>query len=85
MNISIKYFTAPWCGPCRMFGPVVEKVTGELGVPLHKINVDDNRDLATQYNISSVPTMVFEKEGQMIHRHTGAMSPQQLSNILQQL
>ena len=53
MNISIKYFTAPWCGPCRMFGPVVEKVTGELGVPLHKINVDDNRDLATQYNISS--------------------------------
>ena len=42
MNISIKYFTAPWCGPCRMFGPVVEKVTGELGVPLHKINVDDS-------------------------------------------
>jgi thioredoxin 1 len=85
MNVSIKYFTAPWCGPCRMFGPVIEKVTGELGVSLQKINVDDNRDLAAQYNISGVPTMIFEKEGQMVHRHTGAMSAPQLSTILQQL
>jgi thioredoxin 1 len=68
-----------------MFGPVIEKVTGELGVSLQKINVDDNRDLAAQYNISGVPTMIFEKEGQMVHRHTGAMSAPQLSTILQQL
>ena len=85
MNVSIKYFTAPWCGPCRMFGPTIDKFVAETGTPVQKIDVDNNRELASQYSVSGVPTLIFEKEGQVIFRHTGVMSYNQLVTTAERL
>lgn len=53
-----KYFTAPWCGPCRMFKPVVQEVIAE-GNDIEEINVDDNQELAQKYGIMSVPVVLI--------------------------
>ena len=85
MSVSIKYFTAPWCGPCKMFGPTVDKFVAETGIPVQKIDVDSNRELTSQNNVSSVPTLIFEKEGQIVFRHTGVMSYSQLTATIERL
>jgi len=85
MNVSIKYFTAPWCGPCKMFGPTIDKFVSETGTLVQKIDADSNRELVSQYNISGVPTLIFEKEGQIVHRHTGVMSYNQLTTTIERL
>jgi thioredoxin-like negative regulator of GroEL len=50
------YFSAPWCGPCRQYGPVMERV-GQT-VPVQKVNVDENQQLAMEYSVRSVPTVI---------------------------
>jgi thioredoxin 1 len=57
---TLVYFSAPWCGPCRAMGPVVEAVTGKLNVGVQKINVDDEPELAEKYGVRSIPTLVLE-------------------------
>ena len=47
------YFSAPWCGPCRMFGPVMERVSTKI--PVQKVNVDEDQDLAMRYSVRNVP------------------------------
>jgi len=65
------YFSAPWCGPCKMFGPVMERV-GET-VPVEKYNVDENSEIAAQYSVRSIPTTVLVNEsGEEVFRHIGA-------------
>ncbi len=66
-------FWAPWCGPCKMAAPVLEKVAGEYGgkVKICKVNVDEERQIATQYGIMSIPTMFLFKDGQMVDQITG--------------
>lgn len=78
------YFTAVWCQPCRMYKPVVEQVTGELGIPMQFIDVDQNPDLTQKYDIRSVPTVVVAQQGQPIYRNTGVTSKLQLTQILSQ-
>ena len=58
-------FYADWCGPCKMMAPVVEEISEELQdkVKVCKVNVDENQDLAMQYGIMSIPTLVFIKNG----------------------
>lgn len=76
--VSIMYFTATWCGPCRAFGPIVNEVQNELGVNVQKVDIDQNQNLAMEYHISSVPCLVFLKDGMPIHRHVGVCSKSQL-------
>ena len=61
-------FWATWCGPCRMMAPVIDKIAEEMGdkVKVCKVNVDENQDLAMKYNIMSVPTLLFIKNGKII-------------------
>lgn len=68
-------FWAPWCGPCRALGPVVEEVSGELAGELdfYKMNVDDNYDFAMQNKIVSIPTVMIFKDGKVAHRMVGAL------------
>lgn len=80
--LTIKYFSAGWCSPCKMFGPTVDKVSMETGVMVYKIDVDNNKDLAIQQGISSVPTLIFERDGVVVHRHTGVMSFNQLKDAV---
>jgi thioredoxin 1 len=65
-----------------MFKPVLQEVTGNAGVPTQIIDVDTNTELAKQYSITAVPTIIVFQDGQQVHRSTGAMSKQQLQNIL---
>ena len=66
-------FWAPWCGPCKMAAPVLEKIAGEYEGQLKvcKVNVDDERQIATQYGIMSIPTMFLFNDGQPADQITG--------------
>lgn len=79
-------FWAAWCGPCRMLAPVLEELAAELAgqVKVVKVNVDENRDLASKFQIMSIPTLVLFKEGKEATRLTGYMSKEQLQEELAQ-
>ena len=66
-------YWAPWCGPCRMAGPVLEKVAGDYQgrVKVCKVNIDEHRRSATQYGIMSVPTLHFFKAGVLVDQLAG--------------
>jgi thioredoxin 1 len=68
-------FWAEWCGPCRMVAPVLEELATELDGRLRiaKLNVDDNQDLAIRYHVSSIPTFILFKQGQVADRMLGAL------------
>jgi thioredoxin 1 len=68
-------FYADWCGPCKMMGPVISKLVDayEGKVKVGKINVDDNPEIAEQFNVMSIPNMVFFKDGQAVDRQIGAV------------
>lgn len=67
-------FWAPWCGPCRTMGPIFEELAQELSdVTFAKVNVDDAPELATRFNVLSIPTFVVLRGGSEIGRFSGAM------------
>lgn len=66
-------FWAPWCGPCRMVSPVMEEIAGERpDIKVGKINVDEQPELAGQFGVMSIPTLVVVKDGKIIHQMVGA-------------
>ena len=66
-------FWAPWCGPCRMVGPVVEEIARERSdIKVCKVNVDEQPELAGQFGVMSIPTLVVMKNGKIIHQSVGA-------------
>ncbi len=80
---QILYFTAAWCGPCKMFRPTFEGTLAEMGKRAQIVDVDQNQALAAQMMVSSVPTIVLtDNNGQTLKRHTGVMSKPQLKQFL---
>jgi thioredoxin 1 len=77
-------FWAPWCGPCRMIGPVIDELSSEYQgrVSMVKINVDDNPAIAQQLGVSSIPTLMLFKGGQLADRVLGAMPKAELKRFL---
>ena len=69
-------FWAEWCGPCRMVGPVIEELAGEYAgkVNFVKVNVDENNELASKYNVFSIPTLALFSKGQIVAQQVGAAS-----------
>ena len=66
-------FWAPWCGPCRVVGPVLEEIDGERDdIRVVKLNVDDNQQTAAQYGVLSIPTMILFKHGAEVKKVIGA-------------
>jgi thioredoxin 1 len=77
-------FWAPWCGPCRMVGPVLEEVAKDYDgkVKVGKVNVDDNNDTATRYGIMSIPTMLIFKGGEPVETIIGFRKKEDLNSLL---
>lgn len=72
-------FWAPWCGPCRMVGPVIEELSEEcLNVKFIKVNVDEETELAEKFGIMSIPTLMLFKNGEVAKRVTGARNKAEL-------
>ena len=69
---------APWCGPCRMIAPVLEKIAAEYAgrVKVVKVNVDDNPDVSYRFKVQSIPLVVLLKDGRQVDTIMGAQSPQ---------
>ena len=77
-------FWAPWCGPCRMVAPVVEEIAEMFigKVKVVKLNTDENPNIASQYGIRSIPTLMIFKEGQKVDTVVGAVPKTTLANTL---
>lgn len=80
-------FYADWCGPCKMMGPVVEKLAEEMEgrMKVGKCNVDDDMQLAQQYRISNIPAFIVFKDGQAVERFIGAMSAAEFKDKLEKI
>ena len=76
-------FWAPWCGPCRMVVPLVEEIAEERSdIKVVKINVDEEQELAMQFGVMSIPTLVVMKNGKIVNQVTGARPKAQILAML---
>jgi thioredoxin 2 len=78
---------APWCGPCRMVGPILDQLAREYAgqVKIAKLNVDENPGVASRYGIRSIPTMLFFKNGQIVNTLVGVLPRQEIERQLRAL
>ncbi len=76
-------FWAPWCAPCRMVVPIIEEIADERNdIKVGKINVDEQPELAAQFSVMSIPTLVVIKDGKTVNRATGAMPKNAILELL---
>lgn len=76
-------FWATWCGPCQMIGPVIEEVAGEVtDAKICKVDVDDQPELARQYKVLSIPTLMVFKNGDLVKRESGAKPKEEILEML---
>lgn len=79
-------FWAPWCGPCKMVAPILDKLAKEYAgkVIIAKVNTDENPEWAMKYGVQGIPTMLFIAGGKVIHRQVGALPERMLREALTQ-
>ncbi len=77
-------FWAPWCGPCRMVAPSLEKIAKEYAGKLvvAKVNTDENQEWAIRYGVSGIPTMLFLSGGEVVHQQVGALPHEYLKQVV---
>lgn len=76
-------FWAPWCGPCRMVVPIVEEIAQERDdIKVVKVNIDDEPELARQFRVMSIPTLVVMKDGRIINKSSGAKPKKQILDMI---
>lgn len=75
-------FYATWCGPCKMFGPVFEDVSLKNDINFVKVDVDKYSEIAREYGVMTIPTVILFKDGVEVKRNIGFMSEEELSNFL---
>ena len=83
-KIALVDFWASWCGPCKMLSPIVDQVAEELEntIKVGKVNVDDEPDLASKFQIMSIPTLVVIKDGKEVKRSVGVISKDEIKNLV---
>ncbi|MDE6908227.1 MAG: thioredoxin [Lachnospiraceae bacterium] len=76
-------FWADWCGPCKMVAPIIEEIAKELkDAKVGKVNVDEQPELAAEYRIMSIPTLMVFKDGEVVKKAVGAVSKAEILNLL---
>ena len=75
-------FYATWCGPCKMFAPVFEEVANEVDMKFVKIDVDNYSDIAREYGVMSIPTVILFRNGKEVKRNVGFMSKEEFNRFL---
>lgn len=83
-GIAVVDFWAEWCGPCRMIGPHIEEMAKEYDgrALVAKVNVDNNPEISLKYNVRSIPTVLFIKDGVVVDKQVGATSKKVLQDKL---
>ena len=79
-------FWAPWCGPCRMVAPILDKLAKEYAgkMLIAKVNTDENPQWAQKYNVQGIPTMLFVANGKIVHQQVGALPEPMLRSVVDQ-
>ena len=76
-------FWAPWCGPCRMVSPIVDEIADEHPeIVVGKVNVDDEAELAQEFGVMSIPTLIVMKDGEIVNQSVGAKPKEQILEML---
>ena len=84
--IEVKKFYADWCGPCKMLTPVIEGVKNKFtDIKFENINVDENYEIAQKYFVRNVPTVIIEKDGEIIERFVGVQAEMTYTNAINEL
>ena len=80
---SLKYFTSPWCGPCRIFKPIIQELKSNSNYKITIIDSESDQESFFRYGVGSVPTLIFEDSNEnIIARHVGAMPKEDIEEIL---
>ena len=76
-------FWAPWCGPCRSLGPIIENFDQENPeVKVGKVNIDDEQEIAGEYRVMSIPTVLIFKDGKVVNKSVGLVPKEELENLI---
>lgn len=85
-GIVVVDFFATWCGPCKMLGPIIEKLGNSMNnVKFIKVDVDKNEELARRYGVMSIPTIIFFKNGKEVKKHIGFIPEEAIKEIINNL
>jgi thioredoxin 1 len=82
-KLQVLYFSAPWCGPCKAFGPAFNEVVAEFdNIDVQKINIDEDQNAARGYNVTSIPTVIMMKGSTIVWRQKGLITKNHLKDTI---